>query len=224
MGRTIFIGDVHGCAAEFGKLLDKLKFDGTKDKVFLAGDAFTKGPDALGVWEIICDIDAKMVLGNHDVALLENLKKRLKGKEKKIKAAHKQTLDDVMSVVDDLVPWLEDLPLYIETDRFLLLHAGINPERELSYTLRDEFLTIRTWPPQKGVEGPRWHDAYDPVRPLLVFGHDAPNGLVMKERLGIPYLVGLDSGCVYGNELSAYILDEQKIVQVDSLQPKQFVD
>jgi len=58
----------------------------------------------------------------------------------------------------------------------------------------------------------------------LVFGHDAPGGLVLKKRRGKPYLVGLDSGCVYGNALSAYILEEARIVQTASRQPKLFAD
>ncbi|MBT4140843.1 MAG: metallophosphatase [Candidatus Latescibacteria bacterium] len=224
MGRTIFIGDVHGCAEEFRHMLDKLKFERSNDLVFLTGDAFTKGPDALGVWKIIREIDAKMVMGNHDVALLERLRVRLNGKEKKLKKEHKRILDDVMPVVDDLVAWIEGLPLYIETQDFLLVHAGINPEKELGGTSQDEFVTIRTWPPKKGVEGDRWHDAYQPIRPLVIFGHDAPNGLVIKKQKKVPYLVGLDSGCVYGNALSAYILEERLIVQVASLQPKQFAN
>ena len=75
-----------------------------------------------------------------------------------------------------------------------------------------------TWPPAKEHTGPRWHDAYQPARPLIVFGHDARGGLVVKERDDKPYLLGLDSGCVYGNQLSAYILEEARLVRVPSRQ------
>ena len=47
---------------------------------------------------------------------------------------------------------------------------------------------------------------------------DAPGGLVVKEQNGDPYLLGLDSGCVYGSALSAYILEEQHLLQVKSQQ------
>ena len=82
---------------------------------------------------------------------------------------------------------------------------------------RDELLAIRTWPPRKGIYGPRWHEAYRPAADgkALVFGHDAPGGLVRRHRAdGTPYLVGLDTGCVYGGELTAWILEEDRIVQV----------
>ena len=42
---------------------------------------------------------------------------------------------------------------------------------------------------------------------------------VVKERDGRPYLLGLDTGCVYGNQLSAYVLEEARLVQVPSQQP-----
>lgn len=224
MSRTIFIGDVHGCSDELYELVEVLQVEEGKDQIYLTGDAFTKGPDPLGVWEIIQETRSKMVLGNHDVALLEKLRIRLNGKEKKIKLGHKMTLDGVMSAADALVPWLENLPLYIETEHFLLVHAGINPLKELEGTSHDEFISIRTWPPQKGIAGKRWHDYYTPVRPVLVFGHDAPGGLVLKSQQNNNYLVGLDSGCVYGRELSAYVLENQEVIQVKSRQPEQVFD
>lgn len=223
--RTIFVGDIHGCAEEFSDMLQQVRFHIGRDRLFLTGDAFTKGPDPLGVWHLIQEHDAKMVMGNHDDALLEKIKLRQKNKEKEIKPDHSRILDAMMPVVDDLIPWLKALPLFIEEDSFLLVHAGINPKKELVGTTRDEFLVIRTWPPQKGIDGPRWHAFYKPIRPLLVFGHDAPRGLVVKrDEKQIPFLVGLDSGCVYGQSLSAYILEEQFVVQVDSHQPKVFFD
>jgi bis(5'-nucleosyl)-tetraphosphatase (symmetrical) len=224
MDRTIFIGDVHGCAEELSQLLDLLDFDGNMDQVFLTGDAFTKGPDPLGVWHLIKQTSAQMVMGNHDAALLNRLKIRHLGKEKRLNPEIKSTLDALMPVVDNLTAWIEQLSLYIETEKFLLVHAGIHPVRGLSGTSPEEFMAIRTWPPQKGVEGPRWHAAYKSVHPLLVFGHDAPNGLVVKQKKGVPYLVGLDSGCVYGRALSAYVLEAKKVVQVRSRQRVQFPD
>ena len=224
MSRRIFIGDVHGCAQELRDLVTLLQINARNDRIFLTGDAFTKGPDPLGVWHIIRELEAQMVLGNHDVSLYEGLNIRAKGKEKKIKPAYKKTLDAVMPVAKELMAWIDALPLYIQTESFLLVHAGINPERGLEGTSRDEFLTIRAWPPKKGIGGKRWYRKYKPIAPLLVFGHDAPGGLVMKKKDGDLYLLGLDTGCVYGRKLSAYVLEERQLVQVNSQQPKQFED
>ena len=118
-------------------------------------------------------------------------------------------LRDLAPHAADLVAWLEGLPYAIDEPRFLLVHAGINPDTGLAGSTPDELVYIRTWPPTGGIEGPRWHDHLAPGGKLIVFGHDAPAGLVIKRPPGAapdsrPYLVGLDSACVFGGSLSAY--------------------
>lgn len=214
--RTIFIGDLHGCAAEFQRLLDVLNYQPDGDRLFLAGDAFTKGPDPMGVWTLIQTTGAMMVMGNHDARLLELLTQHDAALPPSLSPARQHTIDQMSPISDIVIPWLSALPLWIEEDRFLLVHAGINPENGFSGTSRDEFLAIRTWPPTGGLDGSRWHDAYTPDNKLIIFGHDAPGGLVDKRRAdGTPYVIGLDTGCVYGGQLTAYILEEDRFEQVD---------
>jgi bis(5'-nucleosyl)-tetraphosphatase (symmetrical) len=43
----------------------------------------------------------------------------------------------------------------------------------------------------------------------VVYGHWAAAGLVVEDRVR-----GLDSGCVWGGSLSAWIAEEDRIVQV----------
>ena len=219
---TIFIGDVHGCARELKKLLEKVDFQPQKDRLLLTGDAFSRGPDPLRVWEYIMITEAQMVLGNHDDRLRQQLQRQSAGQNPKIsKPDHRYTLDQLLPAADELLSWLAQVPLWIRDDRFLLVHAGINPEKGPSGTSRDEFLTIRNWPPSDDLETLRWHDYYKPTKKLLVFGHDAMKGLVVKKRQQskLPYLIGLDSGCVYGKHLSAYVLEKNQIVQVKSKNP-----
>ncbi len=222
--RTLFIGDIHGCAREFDQLLSKLEFQRDSDLLYLTGDAFTRGPDPAGVWRLIRDTDAKMVLGNHDVKMPDRIRQHLSGVPIPTRwLDYQQTLEALGPVADSLIPWLEALPLWIDEPDFLLVHAGVNPEKGLGGTTRDELLTIRTWPPVDGIVGPRWHDAYEPSGKLVVFGHDAPGGLVMKRRDdGSPYVIGLDSGCIYGGQLSGYALEEDRLVQVESSVPCEF--
>ena len=219
--RTLFIGDIHGCAREFEQLLAKLAFQRDTDLLYLTGDAFTRGPDPAGVWTLIQDTGARMVLGNHAYRLSDRLRQHLSGTPIPTPwFDQKQTLAALAPAADSLIPWLESLPLWIDQPDFLLVHAGINPEKGLEGTTTDEFLVIRTWPPVDGLVGPRWHDAYDPSGKLIVFGHDAPGGLVIKRRDdGSPYVIGLDSGCIYGGQLSGYVLEEDRVVQVESSLP-----
>ena len=68
--RTIFVGDIHGCAAELEKLLALVEFRVDVDRLLLTGDAFSKGPEPDHVWTCIQHTAARMVLGNHEVPLL----------------------------------------------------------------------------------------------------------------------------------------------------------
>lgn len=222
MGRTLFIGDLHGCATEFQALLDSMAYNPGSDRLLLTGDAFTRGPDPMGVWRLIEANSPQMVLGNHDERLIIWLKDVVKGRRPKPKIPNQiDTVNAVTPVAHALLEWLKQLPLWIEEDCFLLVHAGVNPKKGRKGTRRDEFLTIRTWPPNGSIVGPRWHDALSETGKVILFGHDAPGGLVVKKRTdGSPYAIGLDSGCVYGNQLSGYILEEDRIVQVASTQTK----
>ena len=163
--RTIFIGDIHGCAAEFEETLDAVVFRGGRDRLLLTGDAFTRGPDPMRVWELIGETRADMVLGNHDDRQLRQLREHAAGNEPRFKHDNQQqTFTKLAAVAAPLLAWLEQRPLYIEAEGFVLVHAGIHPEKGLSGTTRDEFLTIRTWPPADGIDGRRWHDVITPMR------------------------------------------------------------
>ena len=201
-------------------LLDAVRFAPGSDRLLLTGDAFTRGPDPAGVWQAIRAAGAEMVLGNHEEALLPQLRAVAAGGAPDVFESRDSRLQELAPHAAELVAWLDTVPLWIDDPRFLLVHAGVNPERGLAGSTRDELLAIRTWPPVGGIVGPRWHDHVAPGK-LIVFGHDAPGGLVVKRPPATaggpaarPYLVGLDSGCVFGGRLSAYLLEEDRIIQV----------
>ena len=47
--RTLIVGDVHGCSIELGEMIRKTQ----ASRIILVGDLFTKGPDPIGVWNLI---------------------------------------------------------------------------------------------------------------------------------------------------------------------------
>ena len=115
--RTIFVGDVHGCAAEFEAFLEKVDYDFTQDRLLLTGDAFARGPDPLAVWQLICDTEAEMVLGNHDARLLKQLTALKKGRKPKVKFPDQRyTLAQLQPAHGEILAWLRQCPLYIAED------------------------------------------------------------------------------------------------------------
>ena len=77
---------------------------------------------------------------------------------------------------------------------------------------REHLLTLRSitneGEPSKKSKGMPWASQWrGPER--MVFGHDAVRGL--QEYA---YATGLDTGCVYGGELTALVLPERKLVSV----------
>jgi hypothetical protein len=102
--------------------------------------------------------------------------------------------------------------LFVEAAGWTVVHAGLHPSGSLELTDRHMAMYMRRWPLEDPA-CPKWHEQYTGDR-RVVFGHDARGGLVRVERKGAPWLIGLDTGCVYGGRLSGYVVEEDRIVQV----------
>ena len=190
--RTLFVGDVHGCADELLTLLRTA----APERVVLLGDVFTKGPDAPGVWTLIREHRAVGILGNHDAAMLARPDR---GGGPLPRRAW---------------TWLEALPLMRKGDdprgrAWRAVHAGLHPHRGASGTSRQMALTLRRFPDDRELGHPFWWQDYRRRR-LVLYGHDARRGLVDRR----PWTLGLDTGCVYGGALSGYLLEEDRVLQV----------
>jgi len=121
---TFVIGDVQGCYAEFRQLLDLIRFDRTKDKLWLVGDIVNRGPDSLSVLRYVKALDetAVMVLGNHDLHLLMVA-------EGCGKMNRNDTLGDILAAPDrdELLCWLRRRPLLHINGNYVMVHAGLLP-------------------------------------------------------------------------------------------------
>ncbi|KFY27989.1 hypothetical protein V493_03172 [Pseudogymnoascus sp. VKM F-4281 (FW-2241)] len=70
-GRLIVVGDIHGMKSDLERLLAKLDFDSTRDHLVCAGDMISKGPDSIGVLELLMQLGASAVRGNHEDGVLK---------------------------------------------------------------------------------------------------------------------------------------------------------
>lgn len=211
-GRTLVIGDVHGCRDEAEDLLAQCNYTPDDDVVFV-GDLVAKGPDSAGVIDLCLRINARSVLGNHDAAVLTHLHAKAAGVvDPYLKPSHKPVVE---SLAPHHIAYLESLPLWIALPQHhaLVVHAGLVPGVPLAEQERALLLNIRTLRPdgsgsKSAEDGVLWATRWFGPE-FVLFGHHALAGLQQH-----PFALGLDTGCAYGRELTACILPERTLVSV----------
>ncbi len=209
---TAFIGDIHGCASELTRLIAEVEERTSGPVEFvLVGDLFTKGPDPVGVWKVVKTRGLRSILGNHDQRLLDVLEGN------RPRDAHARSVVAALDAEDkSWRAWLSELPLCVQEAGFIVTHAALHPSGDIDRTDRETHLYRRRWggPDHEGSSAPMWWQVYE--GPPVVFGHDARRGLVRVDRDGQPWVIGLDSGCVYGGQLTAWCVKARKFISVDA--------
>lgn len=209
MGRTIIIGDVHGCFVELMELLEKAKFDQSEDKLIFLGDLINKGPDSVKVLKFVKEGGHSSIVGNHELGLL-----RAASNETYMVRGFLKLKEELGAEFDDYISWIKTFPLYIETDNFICIHGGLEPEVSIEKQRAEMATRIRTWDGTgddlKDESNPPWYDFYKGEK-IIVYGHWAAQGLIVRENT-----IGLDTGCVWGGDLSALILPDGEILSVSA--------
>jgi hypothetical protein len=203
--RTIVVGDIHGCYDELMALTEKVELQ-DDDRVIAVGDLITKGPKSREVLELfISDKRFTSVIGNHDLTL----RRRWNGEDVEFKHAQKATNKELKAHRDKFLSYLNSLPFLIELENHLVVHAGIRPQVALHSQTTGDLTRMRTLgPDRESDEGTPWYLVYQGEKTVL-FGHwPAP-----EPRRG-PKAIGLDTGCVYGHNLTAYIIETDEFVSV----------
>ncbi|XP_046918253.1 bis(5'-nucleosyl)-tetraphosphatase PrpE [asymmetrical] [Dermatophagoides farinae] len=222
----IIIGDIHGCYDEFQLLLERIHQGVDNPKKILkicAGDLINKGPKSKEVLEYFMknQDDCISVRGNHDQVMINEYINYIKTGDIAEKNSWLKEL-----TLDGHFEFLRQLPYTIRIPKLniLIVHAGLLPDVSLENQQLVDMIEMRnivengdnvrvaTKHNDEGVawasvwQGP-WH---------IYFGHDARRKL--QEH---PYATGLDTGVVYGNELTAkFVMGPRKghLVSVKALQ------
>ena len=122
---TFAIGDIHGCFRTLQRLVEAIRFDPGRDRLWLVGDLVNRGPRSLEVlrWARKLGDRAVCVLGNHDLKLLAcGLGVR--------SSLNNAQLSSILAAGDreELLAWLRGRPLVHREGGYVLVHAGLLPE------------------------------------------------------------------------------------------------
>jgi len=129
---NFLIGDVQGCDAALGRLLEKTGFSPSRDTLYLLGDLVNRGPASAAVLRRLMKFGdaARCLLGNHDLSLLAIAHG--------LRAPHRNdTLDSILRSPDReaLLEWLRHRSMALHAHGLLMVHGGVLPQWDLAQTI-----------------------------------------------------------------------------------------
>ena len=212
MERTIIIGDVHGCIAEAEEMLQACDWRPGVPVVF-TGDLVGRGPEPKALIDLAREIGARAVLGNHEQAWL-----RLRdgtASDLLRSLVNPRDIEAAFRLEEQHWNFLSGLPPFIRLPEagVVVVHAGLAQGVKLEDQDTEVMVNLRSVRrdgscSSSNYDGVPWGSLW-PGPEEVVFGHNASRGL---QRW--PLATGLDTGCVYGKSLTAYLLPERRLVSV----------
>jgi hypothetical protein len=198
-GRTLIVGDVHGCRHELEALLEATRLT-SRDRLVLVGDVVVRGPDPRGAMALALEHNAVIVRGNHEQKLLA-----WREGNARLGPDH-QRVADALTASEWKV--LQAMPLWYDLPEHeaRVVHAGVVPGVRIDKIEPEALLKMRTidshgrWSDDRD-KGTLWGARYSGP-PHVIFGHNAG----VEPQLH-PWATGLDTGCVYGRKLTGMLLE-----------------
>lgn len=126
------VGDLQGCRDALQRLLEKIGFSPSRDRLWLLGDLVNRGPQSLAILRLLRSLDgaATCLLGNHDLHLLAVAAGGRTTRDG-------DTLDDILDAPDRLalIDWLRHQHMACSAHGWLMVHAGVVPQWDVAQTL-----------------------------------------------------------------------------------------
>lgn len=222
-GQRIYaIGDIHGRLDLLIALLEKIEIDSETApdavKLIFLGDYIDRGPDSDKVIDYLVSFEkinasAQFLLGNHEDTMLKFMEFPGKyedwlhwGGDATLESygvgdVWRREASDLAIELKEKINFehLEFLtrlkPFCIEGD-FVFAHAGVKPGVPLAEQETEDLLWIRG----------EFHNASKDLRPekTVVHGHHPT-----KRPVNLSWRIGVDTGAVYSNVLTAVVLEER---------------
>lgn len=205
MQTTYVIGDVHGCIYTLKKLINKLPNDA---EIIFVGDLCDKGIYSKEVIDYVMQKGYLCVKGNHEHLMQKYLYDAVIHKNHSPWSedyryggivTYESYINDHESMFRHLA-WIEQLPMYIQREQYFITHGYALPfyEHKDNPNYYNGFLLNRY---EKGMQ-------VEHSEVINIFGH-----CVFDEVLKHESFHAIDTGCSYGNKLTALELGTMKIIQ-----------
>ncbi len=225
MSKTWVIPDIHGCANTLQTLLEVQIKPNKNDHLIFVGDYIDRGPDSKGVIDTIMELQKKefkitCLIGNHEDYCIkaweeDSTKKdflgiHTKGKTQKEweRYGGKQTMESFNATRPKEIPkkyiqWMQNLDYYIELEKFVVVHAGLNFKKENPFEDKRAMIWARDYEidPEK-INHRRIIHGHLPVNlefiDMVVNNHssywfiDIDNGVYFTRKAGYGNLVALN--------------------------------
>ncbi len=208
-GRTIAVGDIHGCAAALRTLVDAIDPQ-PDDTLITLGDYVDRGPDSREVMDQLLALRERCRLvplfGNHEIMLLDALGAAVNS----IMWVHcggQATIDSyggsLENVPDSHLEFLHGCLPYYETRTHLFLHAGYDPRLPLDDQPQEALL---------------WRHILAEIPPphcsgkIAVVGHTPQTSGEVRDA---GHVILLDTYCFGGGWLSALEMETGQLWQAD---------
>ena len=213
----IAIGDIHGCIRSLEQLIEDLNLQADDHLVFI-GDYIDRGPGSKDVIDFLINLaktqKCTFLRGNHESMMLNylNLNEIDLWEINGGRATLMGYVDDGKIVIpDDHIAFLKNTGLFLDTEDFFFVHAGIKHQWTIQENIMLNNEDIFLWE--------RSHlsvDEYAWEKPV-VCGHTPQKTPLIKDKL-----ICIDTGCVFGNHpdygyLTAIRLPEREVIAVKSL-------
>jgi polynucleotide kinase-phosphatase len=221
------IGDLHGCAAELSLLLEKLGYENGVHPdgrtLLFVGDITDRGPRNVDCFKMVKNAvenhHGLCVCGNHDA----KLKRYLEGRQVQIAHGLQQTVTEIEQLDDqqkeEMKTFLGSLISHYVLDggKLVVAHAGIKEDYQGKASSR-----VRNFCMYGDTTGEvdefglperlNWAADYRGDA-TVVYGHTP-----VSEATWLNRTINIDTGCVFGHQLTALRYPELELVAVDALE------
>jgi serine/threonine protein phosphatase 1 len=223
--------DIHGCYDEFERLLRVSGYNPDRDRLIFLGDYVDRGPKSLQVVQrvrqFVREHGAVALGGNHEEMFLNWVDGRedlsplpffmpicggiatalsFLGEgwtEAELLARTDEARAEIRDRHAELIEFLRALPDYHEEEKYIFVHAGIDPElTDWHETQHQDFRWIRE----------RFHHTPHRANKTVIFGHTPTHRLHADKNCSDIWIadqrIGVDGGCAFGYQLNCLEISE----------------